>query len=472
MKTVHFMGIAGLGMTALAGMFQAKGWKVRGSDGKLYPPSSLELEKMKISVVKGFRAGNLDPPPDLVVVGNVIPRSNPEAQALLASSIPFLSLPHALSEHFLKGKDRVVVAGTHGKTTTSSLLAWIFKVAGCDPSLFVGGIPLNFGRGWRLGQGLPFVVEGDEYDTAFFEKTPKFLHYGACHAVISSIEFDHADIYRDLDHVKQQFEKFASSLPKQGRLVACGDDETVVELCKRHHPSALEFYGLGPSNDWQANNLQATSQGVAFELKRAGEVLARIESPLLGAHNVRNTLACAAMSHALGIQAEAIREGIATFRGVSRRQEFLGEFDGVRLFDDFAHHPTAIAATLAAFEPVARAAGGKLWAVFEPRSNTVRRRIFQKELPKSFGKADEVLLTPVYEKKDALSSNELLDTKAVAASLSKGKKRGRALELSEIVNVLVRETKVNDTVVFMSNGDLGGIPSQVSQGLLSRPLPQ
>ena len=465
MKSVHLMGIGGTGMVALAGLFQERGWAVRGSDAKVYPPASTELARMGIDVREGYRAENLEPKPDLVVVGNVITRKNPEAEALLKSGLSYTSMAQALAAHFLAQRRSIVVAGTHGKTTTTSLVAWILECAGQSPGLFVGGVPLDFSRGYRLGSGEPFVVEGDEYDTAFFEKTPKFLHYRPHDCILTSVEFDHADIYRDLAHVVGEFEKLVALIPSDGLLVANGDSETIRKLlaCRK---GLVQTYGRAPSSEWRAVNATVTAEGSRFVVEKEGRREAEISWQLLGQYNVDNGVAAFALARHLGVEARVVAQAMANFRGVRRRQEFLGEARGAKFYDDYAHHPTAIEATLSAFEPLAKASGGKLWAVFEPRSNTVRRRVFQDMLPESFSKADRVILAPVYRKADSLTDAELLSPQEVAIAIRKKARDARApVTMAAVSEILVAEVARGDVVVFMSNGDFGGLPRGVVRSI-------
>ncbi len=469
MKSVHLMGIGGTGMVALAGLFVQKGWRVRGSDKDVYPPASDELARLKVEVRSGFRPENLEPHPDLVVVGNVISRDNAEAQALLSSGMPYVSMAAALRDYFLVGRRSVVVTGTHGKSTSTSLLAWILEHAGKSPGFFVGGFPLNFGSGCRLGSGTPFVIEGDEYDTAFFEKTPKFLHYRPQDVMITSVEFDHADIYRDLPHVIEQFERLISILPADAHVVACGDHATVRDIVKKARPGQVVLYGLSEGNAVRGVSLKPTSRGMAFVLEKDGRKVVDVDSPLLGSHNVVNALGCLAMAEIQGVLLKDAAEGVKSFRGIRRRQEFLGESRGVRIYDDFAHHPTAIGETLRALRPIVQAAGGRLWAVFEPRSNTSRRRVFQKSLPESFHPADETILAPVFKKPDALQDRELLEPKEVVAAICEaGRKARAASNYDEIVRIIASEAKSGDVVVFMSNGVFGGIPRKTLEALTNR----
>ncbi len=469
MKTVHLMGVGGSAMACLAGMFKEIGWNVQGTDQKIYPPASTLLEKMGIKVFEGYSEKNLHPQPDLVIVGNVISRPNPEAQELLKLGIPYLSMPQALEKYFLQGHRRVVITGTHGKTTTTTLMSWILEACGRKPGFFIGGMPLNFGQGFRVGSKHEFVLEGDEYDTAFFEKTPKFLHYGAQHVVITSVEFDHADIYRDLDHVIEQFEKLVSIVPKNGSLTACGESALVRKIAGKY-PKA-RFYGFSTSDDFNAQNVQSSSQGMVFDFYRTingkSEFVQTIHSPLLGKHNVLNTLACLSMADSLGLPMDKTIEAIATFKGAKKRQEKIGEVKGVAVYEDFAHHPTAIAETIDAFVPMVRHRKGKLWALFEPRSNTVRRKIFQDVLPKSFMKADEIIMANVFKKQDSLSKDESLDPQDVVNQLISEGKSARYLETQDIVPTIAPLVKSGDVVLFMSNGDFQNNPRKLVEVLKS-----
>lgn len=463
MKTVHLMGIGGSAMACLAGMFKEIGWNVQGTDGKIYPPASTMLENMGIKVFEGYDAKNLHPKPDLIVVGNVISRPNPEAQELLKLNLPYVSMPQALEKYFLSGHRRVVVTGTHGKTTTTSLITWMLDVAGHKPGFFVGGMPLNFGQGFRVGTGTEFVLEGDEYDTAFWEKTPKFLHYGAQHVIMTSVEFDHADIYRDLDHVIEQFEKLVSIIPQDGSLTACGESDLVRKIAGKY--ARVKFYGFSKDFDYNAQNIRSTSQGMAFDLFRKNEFIQVIDTPMLGKHNILNALSCIAMAENLGVPLEKAVEALKTFRGVKKRQEKIGEINGVAVYEDFAHHPTAISETIDGFVPMARARKGKLWALFEPRSNTVRRKVFQDVLPKSFMKADEIIMANVFKKADSLSKDESLDPLDVVNDLKDHGKSARYLETQEIVPTLVPLVKKGDVVLFMSNGDFQNNPRKLISAL-------
>src|SRR5262245_24616630 len=375
-------------MGSLAGLLKARGLEVSGSDSRLYPPMSTALETWGIPVHEGFRAEQLIAArPDLVVIGNAVRAQNPEALAAIEEGIPYLSFPDALYRLAIEGKHSVVVAGTHGKTTTTSLVAKLLEAAGRDPSLLVGGFALDFDGSFRDGRGSHFVVEGDEYDTAFFDKTPKFLHYGARTCVLTSVEFDHADIYRDLDHVKQSFGTLVARLPADGLLVAAANHAGVRDVVGGARCRVVG-YGLGTEGDpeWRAGGLRAEAGGTRFEILRGGERVAEASLPLFGRFNVENALGALAAAAELGVPVERAAAALAGFRGVKRRQEVRGEARGITVVDDFAHHPTAVAASISSLR--ARFPGRRLVAVFEPRTNTSRRAVFQRDYARAFDGAD------------------------------------------------------------------------------------
>ncbi|MEZ4704669.1 MAG: Mur ligase family protein [Bdellovibrionota bacterium] len=464
-KTVHLIGIAGSAMTSLAGMFLEQGWKVQGSDQNFYPPSSEVLAKLSIKTFHGFSKENLTPTPDLVIVGNVVSASNPEAQHVKEKNIPYLSMSGALYEYFLQTKDRFVITGTHGKTTTTSLLAWIFTSAGKDPGFFLGGSPLNFEAGYRIGKGSPFVIEGDEYDTAYFEKTPKFLHYGPQYVGITSVEFDHADIYRDLDHVKEQFVKLIHLVPSNGVVVANADDPNVRDVVQTSKKD-VRWFGLEDRSGFFAKDLINIDGGKSFTLCDRNQEIVRIDSPLIGLHNVRNVLVAGGLAHLAGIPAKEIKKGVESFRGVKKRQQRIGESGGVAVYEDFAHHPTAIEQTIDAFLPMTHARGGKLWAIFEPRSNTTRRNVFQDQFPRSLAKADHSILAAVFSKNDSLKADQLLDPQKIVQVLrNQGKDAQTFSTDTEILDHVVAHAENKDVVVFMSNGDFSNLPRRLCEAL-------
>jgi len=466
LRHVHFVAIAGTGMGSLAGLLKARGIEVSGSDENLYPPMSNALERWGISIFQGFAPEHVQARrPDLIVIGNAVRPTNPEAQAALQSGVRCLSFPDALYELAIAGKHSVVVAGTHGKTTTTSLVATLLLETGRDPSLLVGGIAENFGGSFREGKGPHFVVEGDEYDTAFFDKTPKFLHYGARTAVITSVEFDHADIYRDLDHVKQAFRALVARMPKDGTLVAAIDHAGVRDVIEKP-PCRVVPYGVddagkggeGPRLGFRASALELTPRGTRFLIARDGRPLASALVPLDGRHNVENAMAAIAVVDALGVPpAEAIA-ALPAFRGVKRRQEVRGEVRGIVVLDDFAHHPTAVRETVAAVR--ARYKGRRLVAVFEPRTNTSRRKVFQADYATAFDGSDLVVIAavpdvPLYSATGEVT--ERFSAEELVRDLASRGTPARAIEGTDtIVDWLCGELAPGDVVLAMSNGAFGG----------------
>ena len=371
---IHLIGIGGAAMAPLAGMLKERGYHVTGSDAGVYPPASTLLGALGIPWKEGFGEDNLKPPPDLVVIGNALSRGNPEIEYVLDQKIPYRSLPEVLKEFFLPGHTSIVIAGTHGKTTTTAMLAWIFQVAGRRPNFLAGGVAENFGRSYALGGGAEFILEGDEYDSAFFDKEPKFLHYRPDALIITSVEFDHADIYPDLAAIELQFRRLVNLVPRRGRIIAWGESP-VVAGCVRGAFSPVETYGLSDQADWVAGDLEFTEEVTHFRAAYRGQEVARVRLPLAGRHSVLNALAAIAIGRIHDIEREAIEGALATFRSVRRRLEVKGQVAGVTVVDDFAHHPTAICATLEAAR--IRWPGKRVWAAFEPRSNTMRRRVFE-----------------------------------------------------------------------------------------------
>ncbi len=467
-RTVHLMAIAGTGMGAFARLLQEAGYQVRGSDEKVWPPMSDLLRAAGIRWMEGFRPENLEPPPDLVIVGNVIRRVNPEAQAMRDRHLPHLSFPEALGALFLEGRHSVVVAGTHGKTTTSTLVAWLLHHNRRDPSFLVGGVGQNLGDSARLGGGPHFVVEGDEYDTAYFDKGPKLLHYRPRSAILTSIELDHADIYRDLAHYVSAFERFVALLPEDGFLAAWAGSDRVLAVARRC-PGTVETYAArdGVDADWTAGDLVLGADGARFRLVHRGEDLGEMHLPLGGRHNVENALGAAAVATRLGLTPEEIAAGLATFEGVRRRQEIRGEPDGVTVIDDFAHHPTAVAETVQAIR--SRYPGRRLWAVFEPRSNTARRNLYQARYAEAFDGADQVVISAPPPHPDPIPEAERFDPPGLAEAL-----RARGLEARHlagpeaILEALVAETNPGDVVLLMSNGAFGGLPARLVEALAAR----
>ncbi len=461
---IHLIGIGGTAMATLAAMLKRKGHEVRGSDLAIYPPMSEFLADERIETLAGYDAAHITPDLDLVVVGNALSRGNPEVEEVLDRKIRHCSLPEAVREHFLWGARSVVIAGTHGKTTTTAMTAWLLTSAGRDPSLLVGGIAANFGENgssYRLGHGREFVIEGDEYDSAFFDKTAKFLKYLPDIAVIGNIEFDHADIYASLDEIRLAFRRFVGLVPGRGRLVL-GADSPEAAAMREFACSPVVTFGLADEADYHAYDLRVTAEGTSFAVRHAGQGIGRFTVPLLGTHNVRNALAAMVVAREVGVDLHAIAQGLSTFKGVKRRLEPLGTVAGVTVYDDFAHHPTAIAETLAALR--AARPDARIRAVFEPCSASSCRRVFQDAFAGSFGAADDVIIAAVY--RSSLPEAERLSADRLAADIDQAGIRARYVPaVADIVNLLVSERRKNDQVVIMSNGRFGGIHGKLLDAL-------
>ena len=448
-------------MASLAGMLKQRGFHVTGSDAAAYPPMSDFLRDLEIPVAQPFAAGNLVPRPDLVVIGNAISRGNVELEHVLDERIDFCSLPQLLHDEFLRGKEVVVVAGTHGKTTTTSMLSWIFHSAGLDPSFLIGGIAENFGSSFHLGQGKHFILEGDEYDTAFFDKGPKFLHYFPDAVILTSVEFDHADIYKDLDAVETAFKRLVNLVPHRGRIVAfdgAGGDSAEspsLERCLAKAFCPVERYGAGPRANWKIINLKFGAGQTTWKVLRDSQPWADFEFDLAGEYNVWNATAAAAMASRCGISDSAVQEALASFKSVKRRLEVKAQVNGITIIDDFAHHPTAIAGTLKALR--SRYAGARLWAILEPRSNTLRRRVLQSDLARSLAQADEVVVAGVF-RSEAIPENERLELPLLAAEIAKNGRRARLFtDADSIVENIAPELRSGDVIAILSNGGFGGI---------------
>jgi UDP-N-acetylmuramate: L-alanyl-gamma-D-glutamyl-meso-diaminopimelate ligase len=460
-KHIHLIGICGTAMASLAGMLKQRGFQVTGSDAAAYPPMSDFLSELDIPVAQPFDAKNLDPRPDLVVVGNAMSRGNVELEHVLDQRIPFSSLPQLLHDEFLRGKEVLVVAGTHGKTTTTSMLAWIFHSAGLEPSFLIGGIAENFGSSFHLGAGKHFILEGDEYDTAFFDKGPKFLHYFPDAIILTSVEFDHADIYKDLDAVETAFKRLVNLIPRRGRIVAfdgfAGDasESPSLDRCLAKAFCSVERYGAGPRANWKVTNLRFEPARTSWTVVHDGEPWDDLEFPLAGEYNVWNAAAAAALAASCGVPKEAIGAALKSFKSVKRRLEVKALVNGITIIDDFAHHPTAIAGTLKALR--ARYPGARLWAILEPRSNTLRRRVLQSDLARSLAQADEVIVAGVF-RSEAVPENERLELPALAAEIEQNGRRARLFaDADGIVETISPEMRSGDVVAILSNGGFGGI---------------
>ncbi|MFI5087782.1 MAG: UDP-N-acetylmuramate:L-alanyl-gamma-D-glutamyl-meso-diaminopimelate ligase [Terriglobales bacterium] len=462
---VHLIGVCGTAMASLAGMLKQRGFRVTGSDAAAYPPMSDFLASLGVPIAEPYAEANLKPRPDLVVVGNAISRGNPELEHVLDERILMRSLPQILQEYFLRGREPIVIAGTHGKTTTTSMLAWIFETAGLKPSFLVGGIAENFNSSFAVRQGKHFIIEGDEYDTAFFDKGPKFLHYMPDSAILTSVEFDHADIYPDLEAVKTAFKRLVNLVPRRGLLVAW-DGSPNVDECLARAFCRVERYGSSARADWQIREVRFELGRTTWAVFHGGQRWADFEFSLAGDYNVLNATAAAAMAFGYGIAPETIYSALVTFKSVKRRLEVKAEVNGITIIDDFAHHPTAIAGTLRALRTVYP--GRRLWVVFEPRSNTLRRKIFEGELVESLALADQVIVASVY-RADAIPEAQRLSVGAIVDGLVRAGKPARELaDADTIVAAIAPELRSGDVVAILSNGGFGGIYDKLPQRLNSR----
>lgn len=459
---VHLIGICGTAMASLAGLLKAKGLHVTGSDAAAYPPMSVQLAVQGITVHQPYGPANLQPRPDLVIVGNAISRGNPELEAVLDERIPFQSLPGVLYAEFLRDRERLVVAGTHGKTTTTSMLAWIFEVAGRTPSFLIGGVAENFGNSFALRDSQPFIIEGDEYDSAFFDKGPKFMHYFPDTLILTSVEFDHADIYADLAAVKTAFRRLVNLVPQRGRIIAKDQDPSVA-ACVAQAFAPVERYGFQADSHWRITDVDFAGERTIWNLSRAGKPWARLQTSLAGEYNVLNATAAAAVAASYDVPVARIAEALAGFKSVKRRLEVRAEVHGITVIDDFAHHPTAIAATLAALRT--RYPGRRLWAICEPRSNTLRRKVFAKELAEALALADEAVLTAVF-RPEAVPEDDRLSVEAVIAAIrNMGGAARPAADADAVVAAILPELRSGDVIALLSNGGFGNIYEKLPEAI-------
>ena len=454
-------------MASLAGLLQLKGHRVTGSDQAAYPPMSTLLGDLGIPIAEPFSEANLQPAPDLVVVGNALSRGNPEVECVLDRRIPFTSMARILYDEFITGHESLVVAGTHGKTTTTSMLAWIYEIASrrdpqLAPSFLIGGVAENFGTSFHLRDGRPFIIEGDEYDTAFFDKGPKFMHYFPDALILTHVEFDHADIYPDLAAVKTAFKRLVNLVPRRGRIVAYDGSENVTE-CVSRAMCKVERYGFAPDSAWRLVDLRFENGVNQWRVLRDGREWAQVTLPMAGEHNALNATAAAALAAGQGIAPEPIVEALASFRSVRRRLEVRAEIDGVTIIDDFAHHPTAIRETLRALRSAYP--GRRLWAVLEPRSNTLRRNVFERELVESLALADRIVLAGVFHS-EKIPAAERLHTDHVVDALNKSGKDAVLLpNVDAIVTNLAPRLESGDVVAILSNGGFDGIYEKLPAAL-------
>ncbi len=452
-------------MATLAAMMKDNGYEVSGSDDGVYPPMSDFLAGKGIRVCRGFSLEHLRPEPDLVVVGNALSRGNPEIEYVLNFKVRYTSLPEALKEFFLRGKKSVVITGTHGKTTTTSMICWILHSAGLEPSFFVGGIAENFSSSYSLGEGKHFVIEGDEYDSAFFDKGPKFMHYMPDVAVVGNVEFDHADIYPSLDAIRLQFERFVNLIPERGFLAVGADSPVALEVSRKVF-CLKETFGMAPENDWSARNIALEDNRLWFDVLYRKKLFRRLSLALYGAFNIRNALAATAVLHRLGVAEDDIRDGMESFRGVRRRLQFRAEVGGIRIYEDFAHHPTAVRETLQAVREVYRPR--RLWAIYEPRSATSRRNIFQDEIAQALASADCIALPALY-RPEKVPQGERLDIDRLVEDLRRMDRAAWNLQTVEgIIQKVSAEASSGDLILIMSNGGFGGIYEMLPAALEKR----
>ncbi|HEX2122050.1 MAG TPA: Mur ligase family protein, partial [Thermoanaerobaculia bacterium] len=466
-KRVYLIGIAGTAMASLAGMLQQRGYEVAGSDEHVYPPMSTYLEQLRIPVLEGYTKEHLETfRPDLVVIGNVAASTNAEAAATVELDLPYTSMPEAIYHLFIKGKHSIVVSGTHGKTTTTSLMAWLLESAGRDPSMVVGGIPLNFNQNFKLGNGQEFVIEGDEYNTAFFDKGPKFLHYHANTLLLNNIEFDHADIYSDLGAIVDAFRKAVRQVAPGDVIVANGDDPNVMSLRSEARARWITF-GWDRKCDAFATGAEEHPDGTEFTAWWEGREWHRFKSTMSGRHNVLNALADAVIARLRGVPAEEIQKGFETFQGIKRRMEVRGVERGVTVIDDFAHHPTAIATTLQGARK--RYPGSRIWALFEPRSISSSRKEFEQGYIDAFHEADRVIIGPIFHQdryETRYGLDKMMSVVDIVHELAKDDIPVEQIgNFDEIAKRVAADSQEGDVVVVMSSGAFGGVHERILEEL-------
>jgi UDP-N-acetylmuramate: L-alanyl-gamma-D-glutamyl-meso-diaminopimelate ligase len=469
-RHIHLSGICGTAMASLAGLLQLQGHRITGSDKAAYPPMSDLLHSLGIPVLEGFAESNLSPPPDLVVIGNALSRGNPEIEFVLDQRIPFASMAALTHDEFLRGRESLVVAGTHGKTTTTSMLAWIYQVASeidpqREPSFLIGGVAENFATSFQLRPTRTFIIEGDEYDTAFFDKGPKFLHYFPDALILTHVEFDHADIYADLEAVKTAFKRLVNLVPRRGLIVAYDGSENVAE-CLQPALCRVERYGFSATADWQIRNLRHEGGLTLWEVWRGGALWSNLEMQLAGEHNALNATAAAALASGLGIGTESIQSALADFKSVKRRLEIRAVVNGITIIEDFAHHPTAIRETLRALRSVYPLS--RLWAVLEPRSNTLRRKVLQADLVASLSLADRVVLAGVYQQQRIPDAERLHPEDVIESLIQQGAQAELHPDGGAIANAIAPQLQPGDVVVLLSNGAFDGIYEKLPARLRER----
>lgn len=462
-KHIHMLGICGTGMTSLAELLHRAGNRVTGSDQNVYPPMSTKLEQLGIKVFEGYAPEHLNEAPDLVIVGNVITKDNVEVQEVMRLGLPYRSMPQALAESFLTDRVPIVIAGTHGKSTLSTLTAWLLEKADESPGFFIGAIGRNFNSGAHIGKGPFFVLEGDEYDTAFFDKGPKFLHYRPQVVILTSIEFDHADIYRDLDHLMESFRKLIAIIPPDGMLIACCDDDRVMRLAR---DAGCKLITYGESEGTYHLGDIKTSQNETLLSLHTPDGNLNLSCPLFGMHNMLNVSAAVALMIESGISPQRIQKGLDSFKGIARRQEIVGVERSITVIDDFAHHPTAVRKTIEAVKM--RYPKSRLWAIFEPRSNTSRRNVFHKEFIDAFAAADRTVIADIHNP-EKIPPEERLDVAGLADDLMRSGVDAHYISHTDnIVEFVLRSVDSGDVILVMSNGIFDNLPQKLLQGIRNK----
>lgn len=471
-RHIHLVAICGVGMAPLAVLLKKAGYHVTGSDKAAYPPMSDVLHGAGIEIQEGFDARHLDSKPDLVIVGNAVPRENPEAMRVERDELAKMSFPEAVAEFFIGDRKSLVVSGTHGKTTTTGMLARVLNDAQLRPGYLIGGLVSDLGEFARAATGEYFVIEGDEYDSAYFDKRPKFVHYRPYAAIVTSVEFDHADIYDDMSAIRSAFKGLAGQVPSDGFVIGNGDYRDIIDTVKPNTPARFISYGIGAENDWTVAGLESSAVGISFDARYHNNVEARLTLQVPGEMNALNALAVFAMCRELGLDDQPVLFGLSQFEGAARRQQKVGEVDGIVVIDDFAHHPTAVGLTLDAIR--ARYSGHRLVAVFEPRSNTSRRSVFQQQYTTALERADVAVVSAVYAKaNDPLTADQALSTDRIVADLkAAGRDAWTADGPDEILARLAGQLRSGDVVVCMSNGAFGGLPKRLLAKLGSGTLPE
>jgi len=456
----YFLGICGTAMASLAILLKQKGHEVWGSDQNAYPPISDLLKLNNIEVIEGFHPENLKRPFDRAIIGNALSRGNPEVEEILNQNFPFASLPETIRKEFIENKTNIVVTGTHGKTTTTALMSWVLKNSGLSPTFLIGGISRNFQTSAELGEGEFFVIEGDEYDSAFFDKRPKFMHYFPYYLIINNIEYDHSDIYQDLHHIISEFQKLIRTVPQKGLIVANGDDPNVRKAIEKTY-SRVCLFGKSPNNDWSFKNVKSTSNGMEFSVLKNNSNFGDFSLPLFGTFQIYNALAVIAVAHDIGLDTNQIQAGFKSFLNVKRRLEYWGKLNGALFYDDFAHHPTAIRETLRAIK--IKHPDKRIIVVFEPRTNTTVKNIFQKQIGEALSIADIVIISPIYRAK-RIPPKEQLSLEILKKDLENS--NTKAISVSnypDIANILKKYAQNTDIIILMTNGNLGGEYAKIRQ---------